>query len=179
MSRADRLTIMQGAFCLEYVKDFNGTRAAQRAGYNGSDKVLAIAACRLLGLDKIKSRISMLVQERCMGVDEALKRLAEQARAEQTIYLCDDGGIDLPRMISEGKAHLVKGTKWDKDGRLIVEFNDPQSALDRILKAGGAYKDKGDSPTVTVAVNLDEWKQERRSRLDEIDQLDDGETQDA
>jgi nitric oxide reductase activation protein len=44
----------------------------------------------------------------------------------------------------DSREHLVKGTKWDKDGRLVVEFHDAQSALDKILRAQGAYKDNLD-----------------------------------
>lgn len=143
-SRADRLTILQSAFCLEYVKDFNGTRAAERAGYTGKDNSLAATSSRLLRTDKVKARVEALVKEKCMGVDEALARLAEQARAEQMLYLGGDGAVDLEGLIAGGKAHLVKGTKWDKDGNLIIEFADTQAALDKILRAGGAYKDNLD-----------------------------------
>ncbi len=178
-SKADRLTPLQSAFCLEYAKDFHGTNAAGRAGYTGEYMTLAATASRLLKIDKIKARVAELVQERCMGVDEALARLAEQARSEQTLYLGADGTIDLERMITEGKGHLVKSTKWDKEGRLVVEFEGAQSALDKILKAGGAYKDKGDGHVVNVVMDLDKWKADRKGRLDAIENLDDTESGDG
>jgi phage terminase small subunit len=126
---------------LEYVKDFNGTRAAQRAGYSGSDKVLAITACKLLGLDKVKGRIEALVQDRCMGAHEALTRLAEQARGMHSAYIGSDGSVDLESLIDAGLAHLIKGTKWDRDGNLIVEFYDAQAALVHIGKAHGIFRE--------------------------------------
>lgn len=76
-----------------------------------------------------------------MGADEVLVRLAQQARAEYALYLCDDGTVDLARLLADGKGHLIKGTKWDRLGNLVVEFYDGQHALELLGKHLGLFKD--------------------------------------
>jgi phage terminase small subunit len=136
------LTPKQRAFVEEYLIDFNGTRAAERAGYRGNDGVLAAQASRLLKNVKVADRIAEHFKNRAMSADEVLSRLAEQARADHTQYLEKDGTVDLPRLIMDGKAHLVKSTHWDKDGRLVVKFHDTQSALALIGKHHKLFADR-------------------------------------
>lgn len=56
-----QLTPKQELFCQEYVKDFNGARAARDAGY--SEKTAAVIAHELLRKRKINRRISFAKQE--------------------------------------------------------------------------------------------------------------------
>lgn len=143
----------QLAFCREYVKDFNGTQAAKRAGYGNNDDSLAVIACRLLRIVKIKDEIAELLRLKCMSTDEALMRLAEQARGAHSRYIKPDGTVDFAKLVQGDCAHLVKKLKY-KGGELVdIEFYDSQVALEKILRAGGAYKDKGD--TVPVSVTFD------------------------
>lgn len=163
-SRADRLTIMQGAFCLEYVKDFNGTRAAERAGYTGTESSLASMASRLLRTVKVKTKVKDLVNDRCMGVDEALTHLAEQARFDIGPYLdfSDDyevsPKVDFEKMRDDGLTIVIKSIVHTAHG-VKVEFESRQGALDKILRAQGAYKDKLDVTTdgekITLSVIYD------------------------
>jgi phage terminase small subunit len=134
------LSAKQKAFINEYLSDFNATRAAQRAGYGGDDNTLAVTGSRLLRIDKVADAISARMQEKAMGADEVLRRLAEQARAEYSAYLTQDGTVDFARLIADGKGHLVKGIKDTAQGRNI-EFHDAQTALLHIGKHHKLFKD--------------------------------------
>lgn len=136
------LSQKQAAFIDEYLIDFNATQAAIRAGY--SEKTAYSQGQRLLKNVEIEELIKSRVSERTMSADEALLRLAEQARADYSQYLIsesiydDEGnleamrqGVDLTRMIEDGKAHLIKAIKKTQSGTNI-EFHDAQSALFKI-----------------------------------------------
>lgn len=152
MSERVRPDRKQLAFCREYVKDFNGTQAAKRAGYGNNNDSLAVIACRLLRIVKIKEEIAELLRLKCMSTNEALMRLAEQARGAHSRYLGPDGKVDFEKLVRNDCAHLVKKLKY-KDGQLVdIEFYDAQAALEKILRAGGAYKDKGDATVINLTV---------------------------
>lgn len=162
----ERLSQKQLAFCREYVRDFNGAQAAKRAGYQGNGDVLAASASRVLRLVKVKNKIADLLQSKCMQVDEALMRLAEQARGIQSRYIGKDGKLDLVRLVQDDCAHLIKKLKY-KDSELAdVEFYDAQAALNLILRAQGAYQDKVDitsdgKPVKGYAIiSPDDWDDE-------------------
>lgn len=55
------LNPQQIKFCLEYVKDYNGTQAAIRAGYE--EKSAHVQASRMLKKDKVKKFIESLDSE--------------------------------------------------------------------------------------------------------------------
>lgn len=120
----------------EYYKCWNETEAARRADYKWPNKQGPRLAQKLA--DEIKAHIEQVQ----MDADEVLRRLAEQARAEYSQYLQSDGSIDLEKLISDGKAHLVKKTKWNKDNKLEVEFYDAHSALVDIGKHLGLFKEQ-------------------------------------
>ena len=135
-----RLTSKRKIFIEEYLRCWNGAEAARRAEYKHPRQ----QASYLLTIPNIQEAIKERIAEKIMSADEVLVRLGEQARSEQTAYLNTDGTIDLEKLIEDGKAHLVKGTKWDKDGNLIVEFYDAQSALVHVGKHCRIFKDEVD-----------------------------------
>ena len=114
-------------FVEEYLRCWNASEAARRAGY--AERSAHVQGARLLNNDKVKAEIERRLAELKMSTDEVLLRLAEQARAEYSAYINDNGTVDLARMLKDGKAHLIKGTKWDRHGNLVVEFHDAQAAL--------------------------------------------------
>lgn len=61
VSALDALPPRRRAFVLEYVKDFNGTQAAIRAGYKA--KTANPAAARLLAIVSVKKAVDSLVDE--------------------------------------------------------------------------------------------------------------------
>lgn len=131
------LTNKQSAFVSEYLIDFNATQAAIRAGYS-ENTARAIGHENLTKPD-IEKEIKKHVSECAMSADEALVRLAEQARADYSMYISDDGHVDLLRMIDDGKVHLIKCIKETQHARNI-EFYDAQSALFKIIEIHGLLK---------------------------------------
>jgi phage terminase small subunit len=156
------LTAKRRLFAEEYLKDFNAMAAAERAGYS-------VRSARQRGyilrhLPEVEEYIQARIEERAMTADEVLIRLAEQARGEHTRYLQADGTFDLERLIGAGKAHLVKGTKWDAQGNLVVEFHDAQSALQLLGKHLKLFTEQvehsgpGGGPIKAyVAISPDDW----------------------
>ena len=95
----NKLTDKQEQFCQEYVKDWNGTRAYKRAGYEcGTEETFNSNASRLLRNDKVKQRI-----------DELRKEIAE------------NNELTIGRVLDEYKKIAFLDTKklFDKDGKLI------------------------------------------------------------
>lgn len=139
----------------------NAKQAAIRAGY--APRSAHVAASRLLDNPEVQAAIKARIAEVCMGADEVLIRLAEQARAEYAAYLRADGTVDLARMLADGKGHLVKGTKWDRNGRhLTVEFYDAHAALVDIGKSHGLFVDKMALTDPTGTKEYGELTDERR-----------------
>jgi len=133
-----RLSNKQRVFVEEYLRCWNASEAARRAGYKGN---VDVAASRLLVNASIQALIKARLAEKTMSADAALARLTEQARAAYADYLKDNGEVDLQRMLADGKGHLIKGYKWFK-GELTVEFYDAQAALGQIARAHGLFVDK-------------------------------------
>ena len=124
------------AWLHEYLQCWNATEAARRAGYKWPNKQGPRK------LEKFAVEIQARLDEMKLGADEVLRRLGEQARAEYSDYLNDDGTIDLPRLLADGKGHLVRGTRYDRQGRLIVDFYDAQSALVHLGRHHKLFIDK-------------------------------------
>ena len=73
------MTDKQINFCREYVKDYNGTQAAIRAGY--SEKTASVKANQLLHneniLNAIKQNQKELVESSCLTEEKVIARLEE------------------------------------------------------------------------------------------------------
>ena len=133
-----RLSAKRRAFVEEYLSCWNASEAARRAGYAHPRR----QGSRLLSFVDIQALIKARLAEKAMSADEALTRLAEQGRGGWTEYLLEDGSIDLARLLEDGKGHLVKGTKWDRQGNLVVEFYDAQAALVHIGRHHKLFTDR-------------------------------------
>jgi phage terminase small subunit len=156
------LTAKRRTFAEEYLKDFNATAAAMRVGY--SERTARQRGYILRHTPEVEEYIKARIEECAMTAEEVLLRLAEQARAKHTAYLRPDGTFNLERLIGEGKAHLVKGTKWDAQGNLVVEFHDAQSALQLLGKHLKLFAEQvehsgpGGGPIKAyVAISPDDW----------------------
>jgi phage terminase small subunit len=129
----------QQVFIDEYLICLNASEAARRAGYKGKANVVGP---RLLANVSIKDEIDRRLKEKHLTADMVLARLAEQAKSEHSQYINENGTIDLFGLIKDGKSYLIKGTKWDTHGHLIVEFYDAQSALVHIGKYYNLFTDR-------------------------------------
>jgi hypothetical protein len=119
-----KLSAMQRQFLIEYLITSNATKAAEIAGYSNPNS----QGSRLLTYPKIQEAISEYFFGPEMEAREVIQRLGQQARAEWTEYLREDGTVDMAQMIADGNQHLVKGTRPSQWG-LVVEFPDQQAAL--------------------------------------------------
>ena len=75
-----KVTPMQRAFALEFPKDFNQTKAAERAGYSPASA--HISGHRNIKNAKVWALIEKEFTKRAMSLDEVLVRLTAQARGE-------------------------------------------------------------------------------------------------
>jgi phage terminase small subunit len=138
-------TDKQQLFISEYLKCWNATEAARRAGYRGNDNVLAVTGHDNLRNPKIAEIIQARIAEKAMSADEVLVRLAEQARGNLGDFLTFYEGsrfplVDLSK--SPDKQHIVKKFKNSKRDGVEIELYDAQAALVHIGKHHGLFTDK-------------------------------------
>lgn len=133
----------QMLFAIEYVKDFNGTQAARRAGYQGNNNALAVTASRVLRYANVRKRISELLAANAMGSQEVLWRLGEQGRVNiaQFFKISQGGDVSLNWAAIRKHGYLIKSITWTKYGPR-VELHDAQKALELIGKNHGLFTDK-------------------------------------
>lgn len=129
----------QTVFVAEYLKCWNASEAARRAGYNGKSNVIG---ARLLADVSIKAEIKHRVEELTMSADEILIRLTEQARGDlgefADVSLFDD-------LKNHPKSHLVKQLVTevfeDRNGKvhhkMRFELYDAQAAMKAIRDMRG------------------------------------------
>lgn len=149
-----KFTDKQAAFIDEYLKDFNATQAAIRAGY--SEKTARSQGNRLLTNVDIKEAIEELLRSRVMSRDEALYRLRRIATFDVSDYITDYGrqkGLDAKRMIADGYGHLIRGIKHSNTGTTI-EWANPDDALKLILSEMKPTGNK-DDPVHIAILNVD------------------------
>lgn len=152
------LTTKRRVFIEEYLQCWNGAEAARRAGYAHPRQ----EASRLLSNDDILARVTARIDELTMTADEALIRLADQARASIEDFIEFDSygsrvwRVDLQGAQESGKLHVLKKLSYDAEGHPRLELHDSQRALELILKIHGAFKERfehsgpGGGPLETV-----------------------------
>ena len=125
------LTPKQISFCQEYLKDFNGTQAAIRAGY--SKKTANEQASRLLAnvniSNYLKNFSSIIEKNNIMDIQEIQERLTKMARGEtdeEVIIITGSGD-------GYSDAHIM--TKK-------VSARDQVKALELLGKANSLFVDK-------------------------------------
>lgn len=125
------LTPKQLRFCIEYLKDFNGTQAAIRSGY--SKKTANQQAARLLAnvniQNQIKENNQKVDRSNIMDVQEIQERLTQMARGdldEEVVVVTGDGD-------GYSSAHVMKKQ---------IGAKDQAKALELLGKANGLFVDK-------------------------------------
>ena len=127
----------QQVFVSEYLKCWNSSEAARRAGYNGKSNVYGPT---LLANLSIKAEIQSRLAEIKMSADEVLKRLADMARSDIADFANIKKASDLTDEARQGKTHVIKKFKTkiitDQLGRqheeVEIELYDAQAALEKI-----------------------------------------------
>lgn len=113
----------QKRFCLEYLKDFNGKNAAQRAGY--SEKTAEAQASRLLRNVKVKKLIEELSKKPVRRMELKIENIVKELKK-----------------IAFAKA----------DGEL-VKTSDKLKALEMLGKYLGMFDKGKEQMTVNIMVN--------------------------
>lgn len=156
----NELTQKQEVFLNEYLKCWNASEAARKAGY--SENSLRQIAHETLSKPYIQEVIQDRLNSLKMSADESLVALSKIARSsiEDFVDIApsgeDENGeqlapLPLPnfeKAQQRGQLDLVKKMSWNK-GRFSFELYDKQSALNTIAKHHGLLKDH-----VQIDVNL-------------------------
>jgi phage terminase small subunit len=127
-------------FLEEYLKCWNATEAARRAGYKHPN----VQGPTLVKLSIIKDEIDERLRAKAMDADEVLARLADQARGDMADFLNTEvpgGMLDLEKAQELGLTHLIKSINWTKQG-VKVELYDAQAALVHIGRHLKLFTDK-------------------------------------
>ena len=140
---APQLNMKQQAFVDEYLKDFNATQAAIRAGY--SEKTARSIGSENLKKPDIARAIKAAVAERAMGADEVLLRLADIARGSLDDCIDDTGAINIVKAKEAGKLHLVRRYSSSERFGDEVELYDKLKALELLGKNNGALGELKDA----------------------------------
>jgi phage terminase small subunit len=160
-----RMTNKQRIFIDEYLRSFNATRAAIRAGY--SKKTARSIGCENLTNPDIKAEIDARLAESHMGADEALKLLADMARGDIGDLVDDNALLDLRMAREKGMTKLLRKIKQktithigklENEGdteitEIEFEMYSAKDAIDTILKAGG--KLQGSDVVINVILTDD------------------------
>lgn len=150
------LSKKQEVFISEYLKCFNGSEAARRAGY--SAKSARQTASDLLATPYISEQIKTRLSEVHMSADEALEILAAHARGDIGQFADRLGQLDLQAAKEAGISRLIKKFKQktvtkigkgdtDEDTEIHdveIELYDAQAAAEKILKIHGKFTEKID-----------------------------------
>lgn len=152
-----KLTNKQRVFIDEYIRCFNASEAARRAGY--SEKTAYSIGSALLKNVEVSEAIQERMSEVHMSADEALKLTADIARGDvaQLMDVSSVGfNLDMSKAQAAGLTGLIKKVKQkttthiaksesDEDREVVeleIELYDRQAALRDILKIHGKFTDK-------------------------------------
>ena len=127
----------QTRFVAEFLKDFNASKAAERAGY--SPKTAYSLSWRLLKNVEIQAELTRhreaALAEGAMQFDEAVRVLSQIARGRIADYLTKDNRIDLDRVRDTNPAavQFVKSS----ENHTVIRMRDPIQAIERLAKLLG------------------------------------------
>ena len=155
------LTPKQNAFCAEYLKDMNATKAAIRAGY--SAKSAEAIGAQLLKKTRVARIIDSALGRRALRVevttDDVLRELIAMAQTDISQAFDENGTLrpfadmphDVRRMISAVETEELKGMVIGADGEMDigtvgkvrkVKFWSKEKALELLGRHLKMYVDK-------------------------------------
>lgn len=135
----------QRVFVEEYLKCWNSSEAARRAGYNGKSNV---QGPRLLADDSIKAAIQARLAEIKMSADEVLTRLANMGRSNIADFAHVGSDRDLAELGDNGQVvrkfrrRITRTQAGGEYEEIELELYDAQAALVQLGKAHGLFTDK-------------------------------------
>lgn len=146
----------QRVFIDEYLRDFNATQAALRAGY--SERTARSIGHENLTKPEIRAEIERQIEERAMGKDEVLMRLADMARGDLGDFMDISSlafDLDLNSAKEKGLTKLIKKVRQttvttdDRETNTIdIELYDAQAALVHLGKHLKLFDDRLNVRTV-------------------------------
>lgn len=116
----------------------NGTRAAEAAGYKGSEDVWAQVAYENLRKPEIEAEINRRLSQ-YMSADEVLYRLSEIANADLGDVLDEDGRVDLKKAKRLGKTRFLKVIKLKSGATNEIAF-EQYSRMEALELLGKKHK---------------------------------------
>lgn len=173
-----KLNPRQQAFVREYLLDLNATRAAQRAGYKGSDKVLEVTGGRLLGHAGVAAQIAAAQAKRAekldLKADHVLRNIKRIADVDMRRSLADPRGLRDPahvlahaglvegqllplHLMPDDVALAVSSVEVDNKGNLKVKFWDKvktNELLARHLRLLDGPGSSEDDPLVVKVIRI-------------------------
>lgn len=121
------LTVKEQLFVEAYIASgSNATEAARRAGYKNPNKLGPRKLVEVGIRDAIAARVQ--AAKDCMGADEVLERLTEQARGDIADFVDEHGRLDWRKAKATGRTRLVKSIAQTKYGPKL-EVYDAHAAL--------------------------------------------------
>lgn len=139
----------QERFVFEYLKDFNGTQAAIRAGY--SRKTANEQAARLLAKDSIKKAVhegrKRLKKRTEISAARVLEELARLAFVDAANFVEHEGTGKKRRLklrdvkeLHENESRCISKLRFNQNGELEIELHSKDRALDKLMKHLGMDK---------------------------------------
>ena len=141
------LTKKQRCFVENYLATWNATRSAEAAGYRHPN----VAGTRLLSHPEIKAAVADRMRQISMTADEVIARLAQQARADVSLFLHSNGEPNWDMVQKYG--YLIKRITKTRSGWQI-ELHDAQQALNIIAKAQGLLVDRVQQNQMQTKVSI-------------------------
>ena len=152
ISKANRHEI----FCLEYLVDFNATRAASAAGY--SKKTAEVAGSRLLRNVKVQEILAVLkkrlLEKKELRIEDILEILKILSHSNILDYVKDGTGevglveFKKPSELTREEGSAIEAFEYDKGNKIKYKFWNKPKAVELAGRYHGMFMDnlkvKGD-----------------------------------
>lgn len=168
------MTNRRRIFIDEYLKCWNASEAARRAGYKSRSNT---AGSRLLSNVDIKAEIERRIDENAMTADEVLQRLGDMARGDMGEFLDIESmsySLNLEKAQEKGLTKLIhkvkdrtvmnSNSKGDETEvhTLELELYDAQAALVQLGRYHGLFTDRTeitgkDGGKITIEIIDDQY----------------------
>jgi hypothetical protein len=147
-----RLAPRHRTFANEFLRTFNATRGAIKAGY--SEQSAAVTGWRLLRNAKVKAYIDSRLLELELSRPEFLARISSLARVDLSQCIRSDGSIDYDAVKALGPALKSYSPPTPKRAARI-EVHSALVAYELWAKARGLFRDDAsNSPKISIAVQI-------------------------
>ena len=144
-------------FCREYIRDFNGARAARAAGW--PRETADSTANRLLMRSDVMTFLGELLQglhERARLTPEDIIKTLESMMSARRIDLVDDNGrFKNPHDLDEQTAAIIEGFKF-KDGELVeIKTASKLQTIRYLGETMALFRQAIEQKSATINANLD------------------------